>query len=169
LGTVVLLEKSQLEYPRLARGYDKTQLPTQFVDQLDAIAQRFVGQMDGALECRRHYYHVTNSHVTNSHVTSKQMAGSPSDTSANNITSSLRINAGSLAGIQVGDQFLLSPTPQITGQGADLADIEKLLLAQVQAVDAHGATLQVTAGQASNAASGSTISHNFNHYVAIYF
>ena len=93
------------------------------------------------------------------------MAGSPSDAS----TSSLRINAGSLAGVQVGDQFLLSPTPQITGQGADLADIEKLLLAQVQAVDAHGATLQVTAGQSSNAASGSTISHNFNHYVAIYF
>ena len=101
------------------------------------------------------------------------MAGSPSDAS----TSSLRINAGSLAGVQVGDQFLLSPTPQITGQGADLADIEKLLLAQVQAVDAHGATLQVTAGQVpagkvpsvAKVRSGSSISHNFNHYVAIYF
>ena len=178
LGTVVLLEKSQLEYPRLERGYDKSQLPTQFVDQLDAIAQRFVGQMDGALECRRHYYHVTNSHVINSHVTnshrsSSQVAGSPSDAS----TSSLRINAGSLAGVQVGDQFLLSPTPQITGQGADLADIERLMLAQVQAVDAHGATLQVTAGQVpagkvpsvAKVRSGSSISHNFNHYVAIYF
>jgi hypothetical protein len=51
------------------------------------------------------------------------------------------------------------------------------MLAQVQAVDAHGATLQVTAGQVpagkvpsvAKVRSGSSISHNFNHYVAIYF
>ena len=161
LGTVVLMQKSHLQYPRLDRGYDKTPLPREFIDKLGAIAQRFVGQMDGALECRRHYYHVTNSPVTNS-----QLAGSTSDISTGR---RLRINAGSLAGVQVGDQFLLSPTPQITGLGADLADIEKLMLAEVQAVDAHGATLQVTAGQAAKINGGSTMSHNFSHYVAIYF
>jgi hypothetical protein len=165
LGSVVLMEKSYLEYPKLEQGYNKTPLPREFIDKLGTIAQRFVGQMDSALECRRHYYHVINSHVTNSHVTNSQVPGRAADTSTSR---GLRINAGTIAGVQIGDQFLLSPTPQITGQGADLADIEKLMLAEVQAVDAHGATLQVTAGQPVTV-TGSSINHNFNHYVAIYF
>ena len=160
LGSVVLTEKSYLEYPRLERGYNKTPLPREFIDKLDTIVQRFVGQMDGALQCRRHYYHITSSQVTTSHISGNASGTSPG--------AGLRINAGTIAGVQVGDQFLLSPTPQITGQGADLADIEKLMLAEVQAVDAHGASLQVTAGQAAIVKGGSA-NHNFNHYVAIYF
>ena len=78
---------------------------------------------------------------------------------------SLRINGGSAAGVQVGDQFLLSPTPQISGGGASLDDIEKLVLTRVERVDSHAATLVVTAGQGDSRAER----HNFNQYVAIYF
>ena len=41
----------------------------------------------------------------------------------------------------------------------------RLVLAQVQDVGLHGATLKVTAGQAMH----SQLSNSFNHYVAIYF
>lgn len=137
-GNLVVAETVQVDYPSLPRGYDKSALPTTFIQQLRAIAQGFVRQMDGALECRRQYYHVSVG---------------------------LRINAGSIAGVQVGDQFLLSPTPQISGQGASLDDIGKLVLAQVQTVGLYGATLVVTAGPAVE----SQLNNNLNHYVAIYF
>jgi len=65
----------------------------------------------------------------------------------------------------VGDQFLLSPTPQISGQGASLDDIGKLVLAQVQTVGLYGATLVVTAGPAVER----QLNNNLSHYVAIYF
>jgi hypothetical protein len=149
-GNLVVAETVQVDYPRLPRGYDKSALPTTFIQQLRAIAQGFVRQMDGALECRRQYYHVSISPV----------AGRASDVSVG-----LRINAGSIAGVQVGDQFLLSPTPQISGQGASLDDIGKLVLAQVQTVGLYGATLVVTAGPAVE----SQLNNNLNHYVAIYF
>ena len=149
-GNVVLAETVQIDYPRLPRGYDKTDLPTKFIAQLTAISQRFVGQMSETLECSRHYYHVSNSSTVSG---------------GSGASAEIRINAGSIAGVQVGDQFLLSPTPQISGQGASLDDIGKLVLAQVQAVGLHGATLKVTAGQAMY----SQLGDNFNHYVAIYF
>lgn len=149
-GNVVLAETVQIDYPRLPRGYDKTDLPTKFIAQLTAISQRFVGQMSETLECSRHYYHVSNSSTVSG---------------GSGASAEIRINAGSIAGVQVGDQFLLSPTPQISGQGASLDDIGKLVLAQVQAVGLHGATLKVTAGQAMH----SQLGDNFNHYVAIYF
>ena len=149
-GDLVVAETVQVDYPSLPRGYDKSALPTTFIQKLSVVAQRFVRQMDGALECQRHYYHVSNS----------QAAGRGSDASVD-----VRINAGSIAGVQVGDQFLLSPTPQISGQGASLDDIGKLVLAQVQTVGLYGATLVVTAGPAVER----QLNNNLDHYVAIYF
>ena len=84
-------------------------------------------------------------------------------------TNSVQINAGSNAGVQVGDQFLLSPTPQIIGQGASLGDIEKLILAEVQSVTQHTSMLKVTAG-AGELVSNSSLGHNnLSRYVAIHF
>lgn len=149
-GDLVVAETVQFDYPSLPRGYDKSALPTTFVQKLNAVAQRFVRQMDRALECQRPYYHVSKG----------QTFGRGSDASVD-----VRINAGSIAGVQVGDQFLLSPTPQISGQGASLDDIGKLVLAQVQTVGLYGATLVVTAGPAVER----QLNNNLSHYVAIYF
>jgi len=149
-GTVVATETVQIDYPSLPRGYDKTELPIKFVDQLRGISQRFVGQMGATLKCSRHYYHVSSG---------------PTLRDESDASAKVKINAGSIAGVQVGDQFLLSPTPQLSGQGANLDDISKLLIAQVQSVDLHGSTLVVTAGPAVD----SPMTDNFNHYVATYF
>jgi len=72
----------------------------------------------------------------------------------------MKINAGSVAGVQVGDQFLLSRTPQITGRGARLNDIEDLVLAEVSTVSPQSATLVAVAGQAAK---------TLTNYVAIHF
>ena len=60
--------------------------------------------------------------------------------------SSVRINAGTLAGVRVGDELLLSSGPtfvkQILNPGAESASV----LAKVQAVSAHYAQLQILAG-----------------------
>jgi hypothetical protein len=149
-GNTIAIETGELEYPPVPRGYSKTQLPNHFIEQLTDAVQSFIVQMDQALECSPHYYHVINS----SPAQSDEDAGS-----------GFRINAGSIAGVQVGDHFILSPTPQITGGGASLDDIETLVLTEVQAVDSHAATLVVTAGGDNSGSSR----HNFKQYVAIYF
>ena len=150
LGTTIAVETADIEYPNVPRDYSKSQLPNKFVEQLGSSVQRFVDQTNRALECRPRYYHVING------------ASGQVD---NDTDIGLRINAGSVAGVQVGDQFLLSPTPQISGGGASLDDIEKLVLTRVERVDSHMATLVVTAGQGD----GGSERHNFKQYVAIYF
>ena len=149
-GNVVATETVQIDYPSLPRGYDKSQLPIKFIDQLRGISQRFVGQMGAALECSRHYYHVSSGPALRSELDAR---------------TKVKINAGSIAGVKVGDQFLLSPTPQISGQGEAIDDISKLVIAQVQTVGLHGSTLVVTAGPAVQGSRAG----NFNHYVATYF
>jgi len=81
------------------------------------------------------------------------------------------INAGSAAGVKVGDQFLLSRTPEIIGQAASLEDIQGLVLAEVQSVDPHSATLAAVAGPRRNdvAVAGNELRDKLSHYVAIYF
>ena len=150
LGTAIAVETADIDYPNMPRGYSKTQLPNKLVEQLTSSVRRFVDQMDKSLECRPDFYHVINSMPVEVDL---------------DADISLRINGGSVAGVQVGDQFLLSPTPQISGGGASLDDIEKLVLTRVERVDSHAATLVVTAGQGDSRAER----HNFNQYVAIYF
>lgn len=149
-GSLVVAETTQIDYPSLPRGYDKTELPIKFIDQLRDLSQRFVGQMGAALKCSHHYYHVSSGPAL----------GGESEASTK-----VKINAGSIAGVQVGDEFLLSPTPQISGQGESLDDISKLAIAQVQTVGLYGSTLVVTAGPAAQG----RMADNFNHYVATYF
>jgi len=154
LGNTVLSETVEIDYPSMSRGYDKTPLPVEFVGQLESISQGFVQRLDEVLQCSAHYYHVSDQ------TTVKGPASS---------TNSVQINAGSNAGVQVGDQFLLSPTPQIIGQGASLGDIEKLILAEVQSVTQHTSMLKVTAG-AGELVSNSSLGHNnLSRYVAIHF
>jgi len=150
LGKVVLSDAGQINFPRQQRGYAKTQLPTQFVAQLTAASERFVAQLNDALICSPHYYHVSSSAPGSERV---------------------MINAGSAAGVKVGDQFLLSRTPEIIGQSASLGDIQGLVLAEVQSVDPHSATLVAVAGQRRNdvADTGKQMRDNLSHYVAIYF
>jgi len=150
LAKIIASNAGQIHYPRQQRGYAKTQLPAQFVAQLTAASERFVGQLNEALICSPHYYHVSSSAPGSERV---------------------MINAGSAAGVKVGDQFLLSRTPEIIGQAASLEDIQGLVLAEVQSVDPHSATLAAVAGPRRNdvAVAGNELRDKLSHYVAIYF
>ncbi len=146
LGEVILVEEGKIDYPSLQRGYHKAELPVQFVQQLSAVSTRFVARADEVLKCQAPYYHVS--------------AGARPADDDSNAGKRMKINAGSVAGVQVGDQFLLSRTPQITGRGARLNDIEDLVLAEVSTVSPQSATLVAVAGQAAK---------TLTNYVAIHF
>ena len=162
LGKVMLTQSGQIKYPSLPRGYDKSQLPPDFIGQWVAIAEEFVAQLDTTLHCAPHYYHVSPSGY--------QVSASGNINDKPSQSGQIRINAGTRAGVQPGDQFLLSRTAQITGQGASLDDIDKLVLAEVKEVSPYSATLvAIAGGQGGNIGDISRATNNFSHYVAIYF
>lgn len=169
LGKVMLTQRGQIEYPRLPRGYDKSQLPPNFISQWAVIAREFVAQLDTTLQCAPHYYHVRSGgyHARSG---SEPMRSSGNMSDVHGESGQIRINAGTRAGVQPGDQFLLSRTPQITGQGASLDDIDKLVLAEVQEVSPYSATLvAIAGGQGGDIGAISRATNNFSHYVAIHF
>jgi hypothetical protein len=58
----------------------------------------------------------------------------------------MAMNAGFVAGIKVGDQFLLSDDANIMDRAVNPAGLENLSLAQVVSVSAHSASLRQLAG-----------------------
>jgi len=167
LGKVILAENGKINYPSQNRGYSKSYLPGRFVRELSTLSQSFVAAVDDILQCLPRYYHVSHSGRHGS-FSGQLVSGRQSDSPEQGLE--FKINGGRIAGVQIGDQFLLSRTPQITGEGASLDDIEKLVLAEVQEVNRHSAMLMPIAGQhRPSAAEESRSSTNFSNYVAIYF
>jgi hypothetical protein len=58
----------------------------------------------------------------------------------------VRINAGAVAGISVGDQFLISADKNILNESLSLEGLAGLGLAKVGSVTAHAAILTYVAG-----------------------
>jgi hypothetical protein len=58
----------------------------------------------------------------------------------------LVINAGRVAGITVGDQFLISTHPDLLKQALTDKGLSSLTLAKVESVNIHSAVLQQVAG-----------------------
>jgi len=58
----------------------------------------------------------------------------------------VKINAGQIAGINLGDQFLISADKNILNQSLSMEGLAGLGLAQVESVTAHAATLKYVAG-----------------------
>jgi hypothetical protein len=167
LGQVILTENGRINYPSQDRGYSKSYLPGRFVSELSTLSQRFVAAAEDVLQCSPRYYHVSRSGRHGS-FSGQPVSGTHSDTSKQALE--FKINGGRVAGVQIGDQFLLSRTPQITGEGARLHDIETLVLAEVQEVNRHSAMLRPIAGQQRpNTAAESRSGNNLSNYVAIYF
>ena len=135
-----------IEFPRLARGYDKSPLPESFNQQLQAIAAEFVAEANEVLSCRPHYYHVNRVPLVNYQLT---------------------INAGVVAGVTMGDQFLLSRTPDIIGKGSDITAVSELLLAEVTAVNQHSAIINIIAGLPADSAG--SLDRQYSQYIAVYF
>ncbi len=116
---------SQLIYPEVRRGYRKDPFPEQVVIQVEKITESFVQQFTVAMECHSDHYPLA------------AIAGDDQRRT---------INAGAIAGLRIGDQFLISPSENILQQAMSLSGMSKLGLARVEAMSPHRATLVHIAG-----------------------
>ena len=114
-----------MNYPRVDRGYSKDSVPLKFSQQVAKATQRLIADVNVTMDCQTEFY---------------QMAKIPG---ASNVAS---INAGEVAGIKVGDQFLISTDEKILNQVLSMSGLAGLALAEVQSVANHSATLKHIAG-----------------------
>jgi hypothetical protein len=114
-----------ITYPKVDRGYSKDAVPVKFSHQVTQITERFIADVTATMDCQTEYYHLA------------KVPG------ANDIAS---INAGQVAGIKVGDQFLISGDAKILNQVLSMSGLAGLGLAQVESVGAHSSTIKHIAG-----------------------
>ncbi len=114
-----------LDYPRVERGYGKDPLPVKFKRQVQAVTDQFISQVTEQMDCYAQAYQLTPISGDNKH---------------------MAMNAGFVAGIKVGDQFLLSDDANIMDRAVNPAGLDNLSLAQVVSVSAHSASLRQLAG-----------------------
>lgn len=114
-----------INYPKVDRGYSKDAVPVKFTRQIAQITEQFIADVTATMECQTEYYHLA-----------KVPGG-------NDVAS---INAGKIAGINVGDQFLISGDANLLNQVLNMSGLAGLGLAQVESVSAHSATIKHIAG-----------------------
>ncbi len=114
-----------LNYPRLKKGYAKTAIPPEFKHQIVVATEHMLSEINDSMECMAQYYHLKN---------------------ADGASGTASINAGSVAGVSVGDQFLLSSDPNILNAAVNSSALSTLSLAKVESVSRHSAVLRHIAG-----------------------
>ena len=114
-----------LNYPRLKKGYAKTAIPPEFKHQITVATEQMLSEVTESMACVAQYYHLEN---------------------ADGADGTASINAGSLAGVTVGDQFLLSSDPNILNAAVNSSALSTLALARVESVSRHSAVLRHIAG-----------------------
>ncbi|MAH74026.1 MAG: hypothetical protein CBC09_08045 [Cellvibrionales bacterium TMED49] len=114
-----------LNYPRLKKGYSKEAIPPEFKHQIVVATEHMLTEITESMSCVAQYYHLKN---------------------ADGASGTASINAGSLAGVMVGDQFLLSSDPNILNAAIDSSALSTLSLARVESVSRHSAVLRHIAG-----------------------
>ena len=124
-GKSLWSKKVAMRYPEVPRGYFKSAMPEPLQYQLAEVTQQFVAEVSDFMECREEFY---------------QLIPQPGATDL------VKINAGQIAGINLGDQFLISADKNILNQSLSMEGLAGLGLAQVESVTAHAATLKYVAG-----------------------
>lgn len=114
-----------LAYPPVPRGYAKSAVPDGFHRDLAAKTRQLIAEVTEHTSCEVNQYRL-----------------SPIPTNPERG----QINGGSVAGIRVGDQFLISTDPDLINQALVPSGLEALVLAQVVSVSAHTAIVQRRAG-----------------------
>jgi hypothetical protein len=114
-----------LAYPRVARGYHKSSMPSSVKDQIAKINGRFIEQATQAIDCHTDYFRLAIIPGT---------------------LEKFKIASGSSAGISVGDQFLISANANILSQSLSMSGLAELGLAEVESVTKSGAVLRYIAG-----------------------
>ncbi|MDG0968218.1 MAG: hypothetical protein P8O06_00095 [Porticoccaceae bacterium] len=114
-----------LHYPAIDRGYSKGKIPLPLEADTSTIAADFVQGLTNSLACKPHQFQIMDGHLDKN---------------------TLVINAGRVAGITVGDQFLISTHPDLLKQALTDEGLSSLTLAKVESVNTHSAVLQQVAG-----------------------
>lgn len=140
-GQPLWSETRPLHYPKVARGYSKTALPVDFKSQVQVATDGLINQVTDNMYCYAQAYRLTPIAGDSKHV---------------------EINAGRVAGIKEGDQFLLTDDARLLDRAVSPGGLEMLALAQVVSVRAHSASLRLMAGPENQASS------NFNNRVAVH-
>lgn len=114
-----------LNYPKVARGYSKDAVPLKFQQNVAAVTDQFIIALNDAMVCQPEAYQLS------------VLAGAKDRAS---------INAGLIAGLAVGDQFLISADANILDEVLSLSGLAGLALAEVESVSRHSATIKHIAG-----------------------
>lgn len=133
---------STLSYPRLPKGFTKSDMPPEFRHQIMLATEQMMAEATASMTCTAQYYHLSNADGERGVAT---------------------INAGSLAGVRLGDQFLLSSDPNILNAAVNAAALSSLALARVESVNRHTAVLKHIAGPRWSSAQAN------DNFVALYF
>lgn len=131
-----------LSYPRLPKGFTKSDMPPEFRHQIMLATEQMMAEATASMTCTAQYYHLSNADGERGVAT---------------------INAGSLAGVRLGDQFLLSSDPNILNAAVNAAALSSLALARVESVNRHSAVLKHIAGPKWSSAQAN------DNFVALYF
>jgi hypothetical protein len=114
-----------LYYPRVEQGYKKNILPRSVSRQLVSINQQLLADATKSINCRTEHYPLN------------VMSGRDDK---------YKIYAGSLAGVRVGDQFLISTNNKILTQSLSMSGLAELGLAQVESMSRQTSVLKHIAG-----------------------
>jgi hypothetical protein len=115
----------KLHYPAISRGYSKGKIPLSLEADTSIIMADFVQGLSESLACKPHQFQIRDGRLNEN---------------------KLVINAGRVAGITVGDQFLISTHPDLLKQALTDKGLSSLTLAKVESVNIHSAVLQQVAG-----------------------
>lgn len=116
--------RTELFYPEVKRGYRKSPVPKELIDQIKTNTDVFIKKLSSDMQCHTDHYPLTAGKDENRRT----------------------INAGSRAGLRIGDQFLISPLPNVRENAMSLAKMSELRLGQIESVQPHSATLVYVAG-----------------------
>jgi hypothetical protein len=117
-------EVMPLDFPKVKRDYLKSQLPKSLINDIEALTERFIQGATGALQCEPYRFQLF----------------------VDKVSGGLEINAGLVAGINVGDKFLISAGSDLLKEVLSNPKLDTLALARVEAVGDHSAMLIKIAG-----------------------
>lgn len=114
-----------LYFPKVKRDYFKSSMPSALVSDIADLTAKFIQEATDSLQCRPHRFQLFVDKGGFGQIT---------------------INAGLVAGVNVGDQFLISAGPDLLKEVLSHSGLDRLALAKVDSVTSHSATLKKIAG-----------------------
>ena len=124
-GALIWKKIAPFDYPRVGRGYKKDAIPNSVKRQIATITQGLIKDVTQAIDCQTEHYALN------------VVAGR---------ADKFKIYAGSLVGVKIGDQFLISTSANILTQALSMSGLAELGLAEVESMTNRTAILRHMAG-----------------------